>query len=341
MEQHMRELLIYTIRSGIIVKNGLKIIPPTIEQCLEAATVYKESFDELKSQGVMTERDMIGWMKSEGLWHKTDDDEVKKLREAIDQSKVDIYNNRYDKKEVRRLKKILQVTKQLLGSKNATKTSYFTNTCEGLSGLEKTSYLISQTTYKDNHLYNFEEYSLNDAIGYWSDLNLQESEIRDLARNEPWKTIWSNRDVSSCPLFIQDGFKELTFSQKNLVIWSKLYDNIQEHMEAPSEEVIKDDDMLDGWFIVQTKKREKDKKEKDVDSTLGSNAGKDEVFVMANPTDKEKVKAITNMNDEQSVYIRDERLSYVGKEGAVDRIKLPDVQRDLTKQMYEEMKKRK
>ena len=162
-----------------------------------------------------------------------------------------------------------------------------------------------------------------------------------MARNEPWKTIWSNRDVSSCPLFIQDGFKELTFSQKNLVIWSKLYDNIQEHMEAPSEEVVKDDDMLDGWFIVQTRKREKDKKEKDIDSTLGSNAGKDEVFVMANPADKEKIKAIRNMNDDQGAYIHDERLSYIEKQGDVDRIKLPDVQRELTKQMYEEMKKRK
>ena len=49
MEQHERELLIYTIRSGTIIKNGLKIIAPTIEQCLEAAAVFKESFDELKS----------------------------------------------------------------------------------------------------------------------------------------------------------------------------------------------------------------------------------------------------------------------------------------------------
>ena len=67
-------------------------------------------------------------------------------------------------------------------------------------------------------------------------------------------------------------------------------------MEAPSEEVINDDDMLDGWFIVQNRKREKDKKEKDVDSTLGANAGKDEVFVMARPEDKERLKSIKDMN---------------------------------------------
>ena len=44
-----------------------------------------------------------------------------------------------------------------------------------------------------------------------------------------------------------------------------MYDNIQESMDCPTEDVINDDDMLDGWFIVQNRKREKDKKEKDVD----------------------------------------------------------------------------
>jgi len=340
MEQHERELLIYSIRSGIIIKNGLKIIPPTIEQCLEAAAVFKESFDELKSQGVMTEREIVAWMRSEGLWHKVDDDDVKKLKDSVDQAKVDIYNNRYDKKEVRRHKHILRTAKKLLGKKHGVRTSYFTNSCEGLSGLEKTAYLISQTTYKDNALYNFEEYSISDVISFWNEGNLLEPRVRELARNEPWRTIWASRDISSCPLFIQDNNKELTFTQKNLVIWSKLYDNIQEHMEAPPEEVVNDDDMLDGWFIVQNRKREKDKKEKDVDSTLGANAGKDEVFVMANASDKERLKAIKDMNDGESVYIRDERMAYVQQKGEVDRIKLPDVQRELSKQMIEQMKGR-
>jgi len=341
MEQHERELLIYTIRSGTIIKNGLKIIAPNLEQCLQAAAIYSKSFDELKSQGVMTEKEIMGWMRSEGLWHKQDDEDVKKLRDKVDQLKVDIYNNRYDKKEVRKLKKLLQIAKQLLGKKNETRSSYFTNSCEGLSGLEKTTYLIQQITYKDNHLYDFEEYSINDVVSFWQEFNLNEPVIRELARTDPWSTIWSSRDVSSCPLFIQEGDRDLTLTQKNLVIWSKLYDNIQEHMEAPPEEVVNDDDMLDGWFIIQNRKREKDKKEKDVDSTLGANAGKDEVFVMARPEDKEKVKSIKDMNMEEASYIHDERLAYIkSTDGAVDRIKLPDVQRDLSKKMIEQMKGR-
>ena len=44
---------------------------------------------------------------------------------------------------------------------------------------------------------------------------------------------------------------------KNIVMWSQLYDNVQESMDAPTKDVIKDDDLLDGWLIVQGKKREK------------------------------------------------------------------------------------
>ena len=73
---------------------------------------------------------------------------------------------------------------------------------------------------------------------------------------------------------------------------------------------------------------------------LYGNAGKDEVFVMANASDKERLKAIKDMNDGESAYIHDERMAYVQKKGEVDRIKLPDVQRELSKQMIEQMKGR-
>ena len=34
-------------------------------------------------------------------------------------------------------------------------------------------------------------------------------------------------------------------------------------MDCPTDDVIKDDDLLDGWFVIQAKKREKDRLEKE------------------------------------------------------------------------------
>ena len=53
--------------------------------------------------------------------------------------------------------------------------------------------------------------------------------------------------------------REMTFDQRNICVWSRMYDNVQESHECPSEDVLNDDDLLDGWFIIQRKKQEHDK----------------------------------------------------------------------------------
>ena len=46
-------------------------------------------------------------------------------------------------------------------------------------------------------------------------------------------------------MFLNATEGELTYNQKNLMIWSQMYDNIQETLDCPSKEVIEDDDILD------------------------------------------------------------------------------------------------
>ena len=82
--------------------------------------------------------------------------------------------------------------------------------------------------------------------------------MRELVNNDPWKLIWYMREVEGSPLFV-DRERQLTPDQKNIVVWSRMYDSVHESQDAPSEAVIADHDMLDGWFILQKRKRDKDK----------------------------------------------------------------------------------
>ena len=61
--------------------------------------------------------------------------------------------------------------------------------------------------------------------------------------------------------------KEITQDQKGILIWASMYDNIQEHMECPSDAVLEDDDILDGWFLIQRDKRKKEKLEQEFESS--------------------------------------------------------------------------
>ena len=53
----------------------------------------------------------------------------------------------------------------------------------------------------------------------------------------------------------------MTINQKTCYM-VKVYDNVHESMDAPTDRVIEDDDMLDGWFKVQSRKRKRPTKVK-------------------------------------------------------------------------------
>jgi len=86
-------------------------------------------------------------------------------------------------------------------------------------------------------------------------------------------------------------------------------------MDCPSDQVINDDDLLDGWFIVQRKKREKEKADADVDNTVQNEKIKNasEVFMMAKS--QEEIDKINDMNDFQGKIVKKEREAVIKNKG--------------------------
>lgn len=103
-----------------------------------------------------------------------------------------------------------------------------------------------------------------------------------------------------------------------------MYDNIQESLDCPNKEVIEDDDMLDGWFIIQSRKREKEKADRDFEASTNNSKIKNssEVFVMAG--DKNHVEKINNMNDITVKSLKKQREKIIEKRGLVLEQELPD-----------------
>jgi hypothetical protein len=198
------------------------------------------------------------------------------------------------------------------------------NTREGIATADKISWLIKNTTYKDNILYDFAQVSLSYIIDEWQSSFLADSISRDLARNEPWKSLWTIRDNAKIKLFMNEENSELTYNQKNLIIWSQMYDNIQESMDCPSKDVIEDDDMLDGWFIIQAQKREKENAEKEVDGLVKNEKIKNasEVFVVAQSD--EHAEQINKANSVHSMMIKKQRENFIKQAGIVQDHNLPD-----------------
>jgi hypothetical protein len=111
-----------------------------------------------------------------------------------------------------------------------------------------------------------------------------------------------------------------------------MYDNVGEHHESPSQEVIEDDICLDGWFIFQDRKMKEEKKKGQADNMISNekirNSG--EVFVMAQ--DQENADEIYDMNNPLARGTVKQRQEQIEGSENMDFKELQDVKQDIAVQ---------
>jgi len=107
-----------------------------------------------------------------------------------------------------------------------------------------------------------------------------------------WRSYYTEHGLFEQPSIYQND------DQRHLVKLTQMYDSVKQHPEAPTEDVIEDDDALDGWFLYQKEKSKQEKTKNQVLDKIGGNskinkAG--EVFVITN--DQQEFRTINNLND--------------------------------------------
>lgn len=328
MNHHEREFFIYTIRSGkVLIKDKnikLEILPPSINLILESCHIYKEVYDNSFVDGMMTEYELHKWMDENGLWTIEHEKTTDRLKKDLEKLKTEIYNYRNEFKVREKIRRYIRAAEKQYAEHVKEKNSYFQHTREGYALSEKISWLIKHSTYQNNELYDFKDISLSYVIDEWQNSILSDSVIRELAREEPWKSLWSVKDSANIKLFNIQGDIELTTNQKNLLVWSQIYDNIQESMDCPHEDVIKDDDLLDGWLIIQSEKRKKEKLEQEFESDVKNDKIKNsqEVFIITN--DNQNKERINSLNSPMAQIIKKQRYEAIKQKGSLKQEELPD-----------------
>jgi hypothetical protein len=168
---------------------------------------------------------------------------------------------------------------------------------------------------------------INKALtAYYSDAILSSSIIRFLSRSLPWTNQWPCLKTNG--KIFDSAF--LDVNQQRLISWSMFYDSVYESLECPTDDVIQDDDMLDGWTILQRKKRDSDRNKNRVESSISDNPkinNADDVFVVVDTY--EDAKKVDSLNPSHTAIVKRNRLSQIKKEGTVPEAKLHDVRRDL------------
>lgn len=323
--------ILYRIITGRLkYKKGdlfLYIEDPDPHKIQESYDIYEEVYFECLNKGIWTDEEANMLLVTKNLWTPVDDKRVEEISKKIEDLKVQAYENHHKKKDLHYIKASIRQLENHISEISIKKAQLKTNTCEGIAEEERRSWLIVNSTYLDGEIYDFEEISESQVINFYVSNNISLEKIREIARKDPWRSMWTAAKTNS-ELFNKPttSFSE---SQLALCSFSNMYENVYQSMECPPQSVINDDDCLDGWFVVQRRKAEQHKKEKDRQQIFKNKriANADEVYVVTNSL--EDAENINDMNSQTAKIIKNERIRKIDEAGRVKQTDFKDVQNDF------------
>ncbi len=350
MDNNERELYVSRIMAG---KIGIKIdgkthfigVPDPYDKYV-AQEVFFASKRDAGFHGVFTEEDIQDVMIEKDLWTQDEEEQLESLPKRIENLKVALYEAMMKEKIFKATRKTLDKEKKRYKDLVVKKTSFNNFTQTGVANTLKLQYLLytsiinkkGEYKYDGDDFWEEEHKKIEDIFKTYLAAQIDEEIIRELARTEPWRSYWGAAKTEGS--VFGKSASELNAEQRSLINWSKFYDSIHEHMEAPTDEVIQDDDLLDGWLILQNRKRERDKLEKEIDKKIGKNKGAQEVYVMADSQEHaDKIHSLNNPMARNIVKRRERQMDAAGEKGVHEQ-DLNDAKQRMKNQAYQQRKKR-
>jgi len=296
----------------------LHIHPLTVEQNYIAQNVFNEAYEEALFSGVFARKEMRQLMMDQGIWSKDDDLQITKNTKKIEDLKLAIYKNFLVPMKREKIRSELRELEKEQGALFQKKHTNDHLDCEGLATYARWNWIIENTTKNpDGTPYLFEEVNITTVLRLNNEEGIDSEHLREMSRTEPWVSLWKHSGKSPSSIFRKHVF-ELTKDQDEIVTWTGLYESVGEAHEAPSREVIEDDDALDGWLIEQKRESDKNKNKKHLDGFEEAHQNANEVYLVTRS--KEETEAVYALNEGESKIIVNSRLDQV-KEAGEDGIK--------------------
>ena len=313
----------------------LYVYEPTPELLEESYDIYDEAYKRAYFRGVYIKKELIEVLVNNDLWSPFDDREADKIEKQIENLKVEAFKSFFNSKKLRGVKANIRAEERNLYKYKSKKMTLDHTSCEGVAAFSKSVWLISQTTkLKDGSHYNWKNFPISVIMDHYSSEHISSEIFRAIARRDPWRAMWSNGKKQSN--LLGKPSCHFTRDQLNLCSYSSMYDNVYESPDSPNEKIIEDDDCLDGWFVAQKRKYEKDKKQQEVNSMIKNPkiANSQEVYVVA--PDNQAAQEIYGLNDSAARNtIRNRQSVIEGAEGdQISFTEFQDVRQDIAMQSH-------
>ena len=334
MDLAKRELLLYRIFSGFVrfrIDNTVYIFKsPTAEDRYLAQEIYEEEVKSNRYENWHTKKTILKFLHEQEIFTQEDEEKLKKMEDDIEDLKHKLFTSMLNTEKSDFIRLTLQRTRQYMAGLSDAKTSLDHTTVEGYASLLKTQFLTRRCLHYENgeKIENCSSAFLEKAMGQIAIKNITQSQLREMARTEPWRAYWGASSKQNIFQGLPINYNE---DQRGLILYSKMYDGAYEHPECPEDEVIHDDDLFDGWMIHQRKEKENNKTKKSIESSINEKQGNAEELYVFAPTSKDANK-INDLNTPEAKARRKRRDLLLRKKGELREAELPDKKQEIIMQ---------
>jgi hypothetical protein len=323
-----------------------KILYPTTDIKYQAEILFDKTVEENKfDKRFFTDSEIEAYLRVNEIWSSENQKILEENKKLLEGTKISLYlnysNSTQRKAFKKQAKEISKKINKMLIDKNSMNYLGIKDHATSVKNefiIIKTIYTLTNDLVFNNPETDYNNYQqLQTFIREIVDKSLDINILRELVRSETW------RSYSGCAN-LQKDTHEINDDYRYLVALHKMYENVRQHPDCPSDEIIEDDEALDGWFLHQNKKLEKEKKKNSVlDKVRGNTKSAGEIFLMTD--DLQETKDIFDLNDQNAKQNIKEMATLVKQQDNLN-IKWEDlsfVQRDIRQkiQQMEDNKKTK
>lgn len=344
MESWEREYLVSQIISGSTLcevegKVYVHKNPPS-EHRYYANKVYRDTYEDAKKEGIWDDNQLMQYLLLTEQWSSAEEEKLERLVKDVNPLKIKLYELRFNGAEQKLVRGALNDTRDAIDRLFLKKHSLDYTTCHGLASSAKLRYLTGASIYYNNVPYweNFEGWYqpdnlldaiINEVVKY----KITDKQIRELSRNDPWKTYWASAKNAGRGVFDLASI-DLTEYQRSILLYSQMYDNIAESPDFPGDDVVDDDDLLDGWLLLQRKQREEEDNKTGILSSIKNEKirNSEEVFIKVGNV--EDAKRVHEANDFAGKVAFAQRMGQIKEEGMVKETDLKETRFRVLSQNY-------
>ena len=320
---------------------------PTIDIRIQSDLLYNETFEQLKFGDIILEEDLDYYLQAYEVVNFSLKEHLKRLYKKLDDFKIDLFKNFYMPSKRKAIENRIKNLRSNIITAETQNHSLVKLTIENICANVQNDFLLLHGIHfanNDKLVFNADDMLDVDQILFNAlaqEVNkkfLTSAEFRTIARSSSWRAIWNVKNHNIFPGSVSEWSEE----QKSIVGISQMYDNIHQHPDCPEDDIIENDDALDGWSEFHNRKNKEEKKKNGVNSKLEKHKNAQEVFVVANS--QEDVEGIIGMNDNEGLQRMNSKLDFViknqNKTNGVKEIEIPQVRADLQRSLAEQKQNR-